>query len=196
MLITLCSEDLVKTPFRPFGLKNVLRCGDTLKVEFLTKVSGENQEVTPVSPGTALSIHSGSSGLRASGPRPPTLLSVRTPSVYSFVGSGVPSHGQADAGLNDCNGAASASSVPARSRVSTRGLALRVKGPSSSASLVTPSVHTQVSRFGTRRSPRSTLWSSPNPMLVCPGNSFCTEAFTSMYLSKISCWEQQCCYGC
>ena len=121
-------------------------------MEFLTKVSGENQEVTPVSPGTALSIHSGSSGLRASGPRPPTLLSVRTPSVYSFVGSGVPSHGQADAGLNDCNGAASASSVPARSRVSTRGLALRVKGPSSSASLVTPSVHTQVSRFGTRRS--------------------------------------------
>ena len=115
-----------------------------------TKVSGKNQEVIPVSPGTALSIHSGSSGLRGSGRATPSVhsaissrRSVRAPSVYSFVGSGVPSHGQADAGLNNCDGAASASSVPARSRVSTRGLPLRAKGPSSSASLVTPSVHTQ-----------------------------------------------------
>lgn len=107
-----------------------------------TKVSGESQEVIPVSPGTALSIHSGSSGLSVCGRATPSVhsavssrRSVRAPSVYSFVGSGVPSHGQADAGLNDCNGAASASSVP-----------LRVKGPSSSASLVTPSVPTQVSR--------------------------------------------------
>ena len=177
-----------------------------------TEVLSDAQNCTPARSSDIVSIHSVSSGSDVLGRATPSVhsaasshCSARTPTVYSFVGSGAPSipsgvcqlPGQSARGVDGPSTSADALSVPfapARCRSSKRPTfapdpspgqvpAVRGQRPASSASFVTPSVLSQDSRLiPMTPSAHSFVWPGNHegvPRKRLRTKSICTEAFTS-----------------